>query len=136
MGSIESYHTSAGRRYRVRYRKPDRTQTDKRGFRTNREAEEFLATVEVLMLRGEWVDPSRSRVSVGEWAENWYAAELQVKPTTPSGYRRPLDKHVLPKWSRLRLPDVSHADEQAWVRSLSSTLAPSTVRQTFLALSA
>lgn len=135
MGSIDAYQTSGGRRYRVRYRRPDRTQTDKRGFRTKREAEEFLASVEVSMLRGEWVDPSRSRISVGEWAESWYAAQLLVKPTTLSGYRHSPDKHVLPKWSKLRLTDVTHADVQAWVRKLSSSLAPSTVRQTFLVLS-
>jgi hypothetical protein len=52
MGSISFYETSAGKRYRVRYRKPDHMQTDKRGFRTKREAEDFLASVEVSKLRG------------------------------------------------------------------------------------
>lgn len=47
MATIEAYETSAGRRYRVRYRKPDRRQTDKRGFKTKRDAEDFLASVEV-----------------------------------------------------------------------------------------
>ena len=52
MGSIDPYETADGRRYRVRYRKPDRTQTDKRGFRTKRDAELFLASVEVAKTRG------------------------------------------------------------------------------------
>ena len=93
-GLIASYETAAGRRYRVRYRKPDRMQTDKRGFRTKREAEDFLASVEVSKLRGEWVDPTRSRITVAEWAKHWYDAQLQLKLTTLSGYRHSLDKHV------------------------------------------
>jgi integrase len=134
MGSISSYETSAGKRYRVRYRKPDHMQTDKRGFRTKREAEDFLASVEVSKLRGEWVDPTRSRITVAEWATHWYDAQLQLKLTTLSGYRHSLDKHVIPTWGTRRLVDVGHADVQAWVTRLSKTLAPSTVRQIYLVL--
>ncbi len=47
MGTIEAYETANGKRYRVRYRTPDHRQTDKRGFRTKREADLFLATIEV-----------------------------------------------------------------------------------------
>lgn len=43
MGSVEPDSTSAGRRYRVIYRRPDHGQTQKRGFRTKKEAELFLA---------------------------------------------------------------------------------------------
>jgi hypothetical protein len=39
MAQVVGYQTTAGKRYRVRYRTPDRRQTDKRGFRTKREAE-------------------------------------------------------------------------------------------------
>ena len=38
MGSITPYESAKGRRYRVRYRKPDRTEAEKRGFTTMREA--------------------------------------------------------------------------------------------------
>ncbi|WP_232065384.1 Arm DNA-binding domain-containing protein [Mycobacterium shinjukuense] len=40
VATIEKYETSSGAtRYRVRYRTPDRRQTDKRGFKTKRDAE-------------------------------------------------------------------------------------------------
>jgi integrase len=135
MGSVTPYETAAGKRYRVRYRTPDRRQTDKRGFKTKREAELFLAGVEVSKVRGEWVDPTRSRVTVGEWATSWLDAQLHLKPTTLSGYRQALDKHVLPAWGRHPLTAVQHADVQAWVTKLSSTLGPSATRQTYLVLS-
>ncbi|WP_199280092.1 Arm DNA-binding domain-containing protein [Salinibacterium sp. CAN_S4] len=43
MGSISAYTTASGKRYRVIYRRPDRLQTQKRGFKTKRDAELFLA---------------------------------------------------------------------------------------------
>lgn len=135
VGSVESYATSAGKRYRVRYRTPDRRSTQKRGFRTKREAEDYLASVEVTKLRGEWVDASRSKITVGEWSQQWLAAQVQLKPTTLSGYRHALEKHVVPRWGRTRLVDVAHSDVQSWVTTLSATLGPSAVRQTHLALS-
>jgi integrase len=135
MGSIESYPTDAGRRYRVRYRTPDRRSTQKRGFRTRREAEDYLASVEVAKLRGEWIDASRSRITGEEWSQQWLAAQVQIKPTTLSGYRHALEKHVVPRWGTTRLVDVAHSDVQTWVTILSATLGPSAVRQTYLALS-
>ena len=71
MATIESYQTAAGKRYQVRYRTPQRTQTKKRGFRTRRDAEAFAATVEVRKMTGEYVRPSLGRVTVAELAPAW-----------------------------------------------------------------
>jgi hypothetical protein len=65
MGSITAYQTTDGKRYRVRYRKPDRSQTDKRGFTTKRDAELYLASVEVRMATGEFIDAKASQVTIG-----------------------------------------------------------------------
>ncbi|WP_198421033.1 site-specific integrase [Cryobacterium sp. TMT1-2-2] len=135
MPTITTYATAGGKRYLVRYRTPDRRQTMKRGFATKRDAERFLVGVEISKDRGEWVDPTKSRVTVADWAEQWYEAQVQLKPTTRSGYRHGLDKHVLPRWGTTRLGEVRHADVQAWVSDLSARLAPSTVRQIHLVLS-
>ena len=39
MGTITPYETVKGRRYRVRYRKPDHTAAEKRGFTRMRDAQ-------------------------------------------------------------------------------------------------
>lgn len=101
MGTVEPCETSSGKRYRIHYRKPDRSQTDKRGFTTKQSAAEYLATVEVSKLRGEWMDPTRPKVTVGEWASPWYLAHSELKPTTLLGYDQALKNHVLPRWGRL-----------------------------------
>lgn len=134
MGTIEPYQNAGGKRYRVRYRTPDRAQTTKRGFTTKREAELFLASVAMSMVRGEWQDPSRSSATIELIAEQWYSAQVQIKATTRSGYRFALDKYVLPKWGRRRLTDVTHGDAQVWVTALSKNLGPSMTRQIYLVL--
>ena len=134
MGSVESYETAKGKRYRVQYRTPDRRNTMKRGFKTKREAEQFLAVTEVSKLRGEWVDATKARATVAEMAEAWYEAQVQIKATTRSGYRYNLDRHVLPTWGSHRLTEISHSAVQGWVSVLGKELGPSTVRQIYLVL--
>lgn len=71
MGSITPYESAEGRRYRVRYRKPDRAEAEKRGFTTMREAKLYLSMVTVSKPKGEYIDPSSSRVPVRMFADNW-----------------------------------------------------------------
>jgi len=87
-GTITPYDTAAGKRYRVRYREPDKTQTDKRGFRTKREAELFLASVTVSKATGQYVDPTAGRVTVAHLGPAWLAkkegAQAVVVPAARS----------------------------------------------------
>ncbi|MGN6445717.1 tyrosine-type recombinase/integrase [Amnibacterium sp.] len=134
-GAIERYVTAGGDvRYSVRYRKPDQRQARKSGFRTKRDAQAYLAAQTTAKERGDWIDPSLARTTVGEWAVSWYASKAARKATTLSGYRHSLDKHVLPRWKDVPLAAVTHEDVQAWVVGLSAHLGPSATRQTFLAL--
>jgi hypothetical protein len=66
MATIERYQIGSGAMYRVRYRTPDNRSTQKRGFKTKRDAELFAATVEVSKARGEYVPASVGKVTVGE----------------------------------------------------------------------
>lgn len=120
MASISSYKTEKGEnRYRVRYRKPDRSQTDKRGFRTRREAERWLAENEVAKARGEYLDPRDSRVTVAQLADGWLANRPHLKPSS----RRPIEiawrLHVAPFWGAVPLTAIRHSDVQAWITRLS-----------------
>ena len=86
MATISSYKTRNGEtRYRVRYRTPKRKQTDKRGFRTKRDAERFAATVEVAKMRGEYIPPTLGRITVEQLGPAWL--ERQKGHMKPSGGR-------------------------------------------------
>ncbi len=60
--------------WRVRYRGPDRRERSKH-FGRKIDAERWLAAVEVSKTRGEWIDPSLSRVTVGLWCRTWLDAQ-------------------------------------------------------------
>jgi Arm DNA-binding domain len=53
MATIERYETKSGATlYRVRYRTPDNRSTQKRGFATKRDAQQWASTVEVNKMTG------------------------------------------------------------------------------------
>ena len=119
MATIEPYQTSAGKRYAVRYRKPDRKQTKKRGFRTKRDAELFLASVEVSKAKGEYIDPGAAKVTIGSLGPAWLKRQTHLKP---SSYR-PLEiawrVHVEPTWGSKAVSEVRKTEIQEWVSSLT-----------------
>ena len=58
MGSVTAYSTARGKRYKVQYRRPDHSSTSMRGSLAKRKATLFLASVEVSVSRGAYVDPT------------------------------------------------------------------------------
>ena len=66
----------------------DAAKTDKRGFKTKRDAERFANGVEVAKLRGEYVAPTLGKVTVGELGPAWLDRQRgHVKPASYRGLR-------------------------------------------------
>ena len=122
MATISKYQTAGGATlYRVRYRTPDRGQTDKRGFKTKRDAEAFANTVEVTKARGEYVAPSLGRVTVGELGPAWLERKQgHMKPSAFRSYENAWRVYVEPRWRAAKVGDIRHTGVQAWVAELSS----------------
>lgn len=129
MATIEPYETKSGRRYRVRYRTPDHRQTDKRGFRTKKSAQDFAATVEVDKLRGSYVAPSAGRVTVGLYAEQWFSGKVNLSESTRARYRSALDVHILPVFGGMPIVDVTRPMLRNWVTAMATASSPATVRK-------
>lgn len=121
MASVDKVATG----YRVRWRTPDgksRSKTLKREV----EAKRLLTSVEHSKDVGTYMDPSRSKVTVGTWAPTWLASQRHLKPSTRARYEGILSKHIVPRWGGTPLSHVTHADAQKWISSL--VVAPATVR--------
>lgn len=121
MGSITPYETAKGRRYRVRYRKPDRTEADKRGFTTVREAKLYLSMVTVSKSKGEYIDPS-SRVPVRMFADSWLRSK-QPPMSKPSYYmtlERAWKNHVAPVWADREIWSIRRSEVQDSVSDLAT----------------
>ena len=129
MGSITTYQTAAGRRYRVIYRKPDHAQTQKRGFATKRDAELFLAHVEIDKSRGAYVDPSKARVLLGEWLDSWMASRSDWRPSSRERACGIVARHIKTQLGSYPLGAIDHRVVQTWAGRLSQTQSPASVRK-------
>ena len=126
-GSVTPYSTSHGKRYRVRYRKPDHTQTDKRGFTTKREAELFLASVTVSKAAGDYIDPALARVSVGDLAPMWLRSKLVLKPSSSKPLEVAWGVHVAERWGQREISTIVPSEVQVWVSEMAGRRSPSVV---------
>lgn len=136
VATIAPYDTASGKRYRVRYRTPDRRQTDRRGFRTKREAQAFAATVEVAKMRGEYVAPADGRVTVDALVDRWLSGRGDLGASTGERYAGIIRTHVAPRWTDVAIGDVRHSDVQAWSAKLTAGgMAPASFRKTVRVLS-
>jgi integrase len=136
VATITPYETASGKRYRVRYRTPDRRQTDRRGFRTKRDAQAFAASVEVSKMRGEYVAPADGRVTVDDVVDRWLTGRGDLGASTKERYAGIIRKHIAPRWTNIPIGYVRHSDVQAWSAKLTASgMAPASVRKTVRVLS-
>jgi integrase len=133
MGSVEPYETDHGRRYRVRYRDPDRKSRQRAGFATKRRAEEYLASVTVSATRGDYVDPRDARVTISELGLEWLAAQSHLKPSTLITQETAWRVHVEPIWGHRRVGEIRHSEVATWVASFSRGERPKSATVTIRA---
>ncbi|MBO1740772.1 site-specific integrase [Leifsonia sp. TF02-11] len=131
MGTISPYDTAHGKRYRVRYRTPDHRQTDKRGFKTKRDAELFLASVEISKARGEFVDASESAITIGALGTVWLSNQSHLKPSSKKPLEVSWHKYVQPQWGRLRVRDVRFSEVQNWVTRIGQDRSATVVLRAY-----
>lgn len=120
-------------RWRARYRDAQKKE-HARHFKRKIDAERWLGEVTTAVNTGMYVDPSRSRATVGSVAEAWRETPSWAASTRARNVSI-LDAHVLPRWGNVKLADVQHEDVQAWINGLvSDGMAGGTVRKTHGAL--
>lgn len=117
-GSITAYETAAGKRYRVRYRKPDKAQTDKRGFRTKKDAELFLASVTVSKATGDYIDPSAAKIHVSTLYDIWIKGKTGLKPSAYAPLPIAWGRYVRDTWGHREVGAIRASEVQAWVAQI------------------
>jgi integrase len=129
MATISKYQTKDGAsKYRVRFRTPEGRQTDRRGFGTKRDAQEFAATVEVAKLKGEYIAPALSKTMISDLGPVWLKRQASImKPSAFRSYENAWQTHIAPRWANTRIGAVRRSDVQAWIAELSSRRSASLV---------
>lgn len=133
MATVESYDTEKGRRYRVRYRKPDHKQTSKRGFRTKKEAELFAASIEVSKAKGEFIDAALGKVTIGTLGNAYMRTkEVALRASTYRSLEVSWRLRVEPRWGATPVGAVAHEGVQRWIDDLRKQgLATSTIMRDY-----
>src|SRR5690349_6058438 len=84
-------------RFEVRWREANGQQRRK-AFDRKGDADRYRNEVESRLHTGRYVSPDWSKVTFGEYAEQWLDGRVSLKPKTVAGYRSLLDCWLLPRW--------------------------------------
>lgn len=136
MPSIEAYETAQGRRYRARYRDPNRRTIQKAGFTRKRDAEEFIAAITVSASRGEYIDHKEAKTTIGDLGVVWLNNQSHLKPSSFRPVEIAWRLHVAPMWSRRRIGEIQFSDVQTWISSFSRGRSATTVLRAYGVLAA
>lgn len=107
----------SGKGWEARYRDPHGRERA-RSFRTKRDAQQFLARVESDVQRGDWVDPRLGRSRFDDWAEEWLATTVHLKPKTRQGYESVMNQYLLPAFGGMRIAAIEQVDVRRFVSQL------------------
>ncbi|MGV0050917.1 tyrosine-type recombinase/integrase [Mycobacterium colombiense] len=120
MATVEAYQNKAGKTlFAVRYRKPDRGTTYKRGFATRRAAQAWGNEVEVNKMAGAYIAPALGRITVAELAPDWLALHEHQAPSHYRTLESAWRVHVQPRWGNVSVADIDTAGIEAWIAGMT-----------------
>lgn len=79
------------------------------------DAERFLERNGADIQNGDWIDPALRRTLFVDWAEEWWATTVKLKPTTRRGYWLLLQNHVLPYFGQRKLAGIDWMDVEGFI---------------------
>lgn len=123
MAHVENRGTKAKPRHVAIYLDPDGKRRA-RSFTRKLDADRFLASTTVDMLRGSWVDPKAGLVTLGDYARQW-VEERPVRDSTRERYEGYLATH-LGRLDGVPLGELRPSTMRTWQAGLAC--APSTAR--------
>lgn len=123
-GTVSSYQTASGRKWEVRYRRPDMGTTRKRGFARKRDAENYLASVTVSKATGDYIDPSHGKVLVSSLSADWLRKKSGLKPSSYDKLESAWRVHVEPKWGHRVVSSIRPSEIEAWIQDMREGTAP------------
>ncbi|MET8160392.1 site-specific integrase [Sphaerisporangium sp. NPDC005289] len=102
-------------RFQIRYPGPDgQLRTGESTYATERDADKALSLVEAKLITGEWTDPQRSKVKLGDYAEKWITERTNLRPRTVEIYRGLLRRYIVPHLGNVPLGKIETAVVREW----------------------
>jgi integrase len=101
-----------------------------RHFARKVDGQRWLDETTAAVVTGQYVDPKAGKTTVRQYAEAWQGVQV-CRENTARNIDVALRLHVLPTLGDRALGGVRSSDMQALVKTLSTTLAPGTVREVY-----
>ena len=106
-------------RYQIRYPGPDgQMRTGEETYARKGDAETALVMVEAQMRAGQWTDPDRGKVKLGDYAAAWIEQRPGLRPRTSDLYKWLLGKHIAPHLGGVPLGKLSTPLVREWRATL------------------
>jgi len=127
-----------GKKYQVRWTGRDKVEHG-RTFARSVDARQFKAEIESQINAPGFIDPTASRVTFAEVAEEWLARP-DVRESTRERNDQVLRNHVLPEWGHRSLDQITYNDAQRWIHAAMNPpagrrpLAARTIHKNFAVL--
>jgi integrase len=83
-------------------------------FKKEADADRWLGKVEGIIIAGDWTDPERVKIPLGDYAEKWITERPNLRPRTVELYRWLLRKHIAPYLGDAQLGKLSAAIIRQW----------------------
>lgn len=116
-------------RWRARYR-DDASKEHAQHFGRRVDAQRWLDEVTASVVTGQYVDPKAGKVTFGDYARAWQAAQMH-RTNTAAAVDSALRVHAFPTFGSRAIASIRPTEVQAWVQGLSQRLSPASVRVTF-----
>ncbi len=116
-------------RWRARYR-DDAGREHARHFTRKLDGQRWLDGVTAAVVTGAYVDPRAGRVTLAAYAGRWEACQVG-RDGTARIVDNALRVHVLPALGHRKLDSLRKSDVQGFVKALSATLSPGSVRNVY-----
>ena len=112
-------------RYQASYLGPDgRRRTAPETLDRKKDADLYLSRVESVMSQGEWTDPLRAKIRLGDYAERWVRERAGLRPRTIELYRWLLGKHIVPMLGPVPLGTLTTPMIRNWRADLLESGCP------------
>ena len=113
-------------RWRARYRDPSGKEHAKH-FDRKIDAQRWLDETTAAVVTGQYVDPRAGKVKFGDYARSWQVAQIHRR-NTALAVDSALRVHAIPAFGSRPIASIRPSEVQGFVRRLSESLEPSTVR--------
>ncbi|GAB3163261.1 tyrosine-type recombinase/integrase [Microbispora hainanensis] len=106
-------------RFQIRYPGPDgRIHTGSTTYATKTDADRALTLLEAQMISGEWTDPDRGKVLLGDYAWTWIKERPGLRPKTVELYTWLLERHIMPGLGEVPVGKLTTALVRSWRAAL------------------